>query len=394
MIRFLAIGTLAISILYCFVLNSDALSENITSSQEIQSASVDSTVIHVDGRHATTANNTFMDHLGYLWIWSMISVALIIAGLLMYFYIWRSNKDALSCFSFRDKVMCLVSHVPDDESPAWPHVFAGVMASFGFCVFVGVVLACWPTSSLHYDETGTFLAASGFVFAILISVISFWTLWQTRKIERLYGESIEGFKGLTQKIAEEIAKLNDDFRKHGQKASKHHRIFIVTTNPYFGILSFHGDKEEQDFKLNLLGASDYVKKTSAQKDGEKYVLEVICGDSNQIIKFNEHFYKEHEPGTDSAAEIKRSNDATEHFIKSIEDNTGAGSIIRTSVIPEVQFAIIGNVVYEFILLPPRKESPTGIMGARRIADRAICSRFVNQFKVLQQYCTALKSTGK
>jgi len=225
----------------------------------------------------------------------------------------------------------------------------------------------------RYDAHGTTLTAAGLIFGILIAVISFWTLWQTKRIEHLQGANIDGFRMLTVSITESIEKLTDNFEKHGKKASSHHRIFFLTTNPHFGGLSFPLTSEQEDFERAFLKAADFA---SADP---KFDVSVLCGSPTTIKTFNENWLTKN----GMQDRLEDTTAIVERFIRELNEHAKREVVIRKNDISDMQFAIVGNTVFEFILYIPEHGGPTGIAGARKIEDGLVCRRFSHHFKVLR-----------
>lgn len=318
--------------------------------------------------------------------WFFAGAISAIVSLIVYVLLYRCYKDSFLGMSLLDKLMYLVSHVPDDRSPAWPHITAGVLFCGGLCLMAGTAIACLPFVEKNLGQHGTALTAGSLVFGVLISMISFWTLWQTKRIEQLQGINITGFRNLVVVITREIERVNKDFLAHGCRASVNHRIFLATTNPCFGYLSFPHSKEERGF-ANAMGDAGKNVAASRGKGARTFQMKVLCGEESLVHSFNEAYFKNAEPGLTEEKRTEAVKDADEHtekFISGLDANAKEAVVKRQKNLPTVQFAVVGNVVLEFILLEPRSGASTGLAGARRIEDRLVCDRFCQQLELLER----------
>jgi hypothetical protein len=321
-------------------------------------------------------------------IWIIIGLIFFACGVYVYRKIAGENKDRLALLSRREKLAALFSYVPTDPSirpTPVKHIVAGVLAFIGLSLFVGGLLSHLVVHP-NYNEHSAALSLAGMIFALLLSGLSFWTLWQTKKIESLQGAHISGFKKLTSDLADAIKDVHDDFVRHGCSASSHHRVIFVTNNPYFGVLSFFNDPVEIKFREALTNVAHDVSRSMGST---KFTLMVLCGNEPTIEKFNKEFFENKSPQEnqqDREAEIRKANQSTEEFLSKLtgEAEGNATVVFRGADIPDIQFAIIGNTVFEFILLEPRPGSITGIAGARKIDDALVCNRFLEHFKIFKK----------
>lgn len=319
--------------------------------------------------------------------WQILSVLCLGVGALTYANLWNTNKERLKLLPPWEIIVALVSHVPSDangRASAKKHILAGVSVCMGVCLLVGVGISQLPFVTPHYDAHGTALTAAGLTFGILISVISFWTLWQTKKIESLQGAYTPGFKKLTLDLAVALTELHYDFLKHGSSASMGHRVIFITKNPYFGLLSFFNDDIERQFRTALCTAAEDVSRSQGTN---KFTLIVLCGNKQIIESFNKEFFEKRFPSLNQAdrdAKITHANEKTQELLTELNTKAGTQVVFQGVDIPDIQFAIIGHKVFEFILLEPRAGSTTGIAGARKIEDGLVCSRFLKQYELIKK----------
>ncbi len=320
-------------------------------------------------------------------IWLILGVLSFVVGAFTYVRLWSENKERLKLLPTPDIIVALVSHVPSDASvrpSPKRHIVAGVSICMGVCLLVGVGISQLPFVKPDYNAHGTALTAAGLTFGILISIISFWTLWQTKKIESLQGAYFPGFKKLTDDLTKELEKLNQDFVDHGCSASAGHRLIFITKNPYFGVLSFFNDPIEIRFRNALCAAAENV---SRSQGATKFCMVVLCGNVGTIEAFNREFFENKFPllnQTDRDAKITDANNKTEALLAELDAKARMQVVFRGANIPDLQFAIASHTVFEFILLEPRAGSITGIAGARKIEDGLVCSRFLKQYELIKK----------
>lgn len=320
------------------------------------------------------------------WLW--FGAGLVIVGGALYSCIFVRHRLAFRGLSRWNVLSNLVSQAPSDDARAYPHVLAGVLTCTGGCLLLGAWIGSMTFVRNNFSYHGTALTSSGLVFGVLISFISFWTLCQTKRIERLQGYEIEGFERLTELMAEQLDKINREFRDSHMEANRYHRFYLATTNPYFGVLSFPNSHATSDFRSAVLDAANNVELSGHRP----FELRLICGTNAAMEEMSRQFFNQSLAyrGKDAIQqECERANSATDKFLKDIE-NHAPGTIVRSNFIPEIQFAIIGNTVYEFILLEPRPGGGTSIAGARRIEDGVVSERFRRQFATFQ---TMLNGNG-
>ena len=306
-------------------------------------------------------------------------------SLVVYTSIYIYYRQSFFGMSVWDKLTYLISHVPDDRSAAWPHICAGVLFCAGVCLIGGTMIAGLPFVVKKFDQHATALTAGSLIFGVLISVISFWTLWQTKRIEQLQGANITGFKNLVAAITHEIERVNRDFLDHGNRASVGHRVLLATTNPYFGLLSFPDTIEERRFANAMCDAAKNVR--SSANGNRKFQMRILCANADHVHSFNDDFFKKAEPAQsedERKQATKTADERTEKFVSDLETYAADQVVKRQSAIPMLQFAVVGNVVFEFILLEPRTGASTGIAGARKIEDRLVCDRFCKHLDLLER----------
>src|SRR5205085_3425207 len=130
------------------------------------------------------------------------------------------------------------------------------------------------------------------------------------------------------------------------------RVYLVTNNPYFGVNSYPGKKVTLKYKNVFDELADRLTVLSRTRSNhptfQGFKFKVICADAENIAKFNAHYY------TAETQDAKLDADSsTEEFILHLSTAGGEGSFLRIPrAIADVQFAVIGDVVFEFILSAP------------------------------------------
>jgi hypothetical protein len=316
--------------------------------------------------------------------WIDLGLCLLLAALVTYIMIFLYHRESLRGMTIKTKIAYLISRVPDEDSSAWPHVLAGVLACLGFCLLIGSVVATMSFVSADFNRHSTALTAGSLVFAVLISAVSFWTLWQTKKIEQLQGSNIENFRELMEAMVRDMEAINTDFIANNSRAREHHRIYLVTTNPLFGKLSFPSARVTQQFEDAMRHNAAHAGRSGDNgRDNSGFSMEILCGNADAIRIFHRTFFRG--KGEELAAaddhQVVRACEETERVIRSLNEASGSVIVHRAARVPKTQFAIIGNIVYEFILDAPGFQSE--VHRARRIGDRVACERFLETFKLLR-----------
>ncbi len=308
--------------------------------------------------------------------WIILGILSLLGAVVLYVRMYRKARTSFMGLKMRVLLSDLISHVDNEDDTALPHIFAGVLGSLGVCLLTGAVIGSALNGAQELNTHSIALTSGGLMFAVLISGISFWTLYQTKRIEEIQGSVISSFRGLIEAMTDQLRRVNDDFRLNRFNAHEHHRVLIVTTNPCFGLLSFPDEKFTEDFADEMRHAASNVNR-GAEKDGEKYKMEILCGSPEIIMQFHRNFYK-----TPGDLRIEQKSQKTETFIKVLETEAGTNIVSRANEILNTQFAIIGNVVFEFVLETPGHE--TEIHQARRIREKVVCDRFRELFDLLKR----------
>jgi hypothetical protein len=315
----------------------------------------------------------------------LVGYGMVCGGLLIYLCLYFAHESSFIGLRSKDVLYNLVSHVSDDERSAGLHIISGVLFTCGIALVVGGAVITIPFVLSNATNVGVFLTASGLVFGVEISMLSFWTLWQTRRIEQNQGAEISSFHGLIQCISEEMDRLLDDLRARKFNSTPLHRIYILTTNPFFGHLSFPTEKYTIAFEDSLRTASKWVSECRrvGPGNGSEFDFQILCGDETALNEFHRVFFgTPDQPAAVGNAEVAQATKAVEDLLSELATKAGTSEIIhRIKRVPRIQFAVVGNTVFEFALENPGFQSE--IRAARRIREKVMCDRFVETFQVMK-----------
>jgi len=334
-----------------------------------------------------------------LWWWLGLGFFLLIVGI--YVYISRIvplKKKELSDKGFLRNLEYYIAYVPSDDSKAAHHIVAGVCTSIGFCIVLGICIAAVVIYRDHggIDFHHIIFESAGLVFAFLISGISFWTLWQTKKIEHLQGFNVTDLTSLLKLLNKEVNRIAADYdSKHHKKALDYHRFFLITANPFLGILSYPDDDDTNSFlgSLNRLKTIKVIEKSNQNTD--KFKFEIICANKENMKDFHLDFYSKREINQnkfetvenielpkETKEKIENANVITENLLEEFAYDSHS-IVTRVNSVPKFpQFAIIGNTVFEFTL---ETTSPfTEVTETHIVVDRKRADMYEETFKLLKK----------
>lgn len=325
---------------------------------------------------------TLLKHLpDNISFWFWIGLLLTIYSLLSYRKIWQTHKKDLHEKSFLKSLEYIISHIPSSESRPWKHVKAGMSFCIGICLLGGSTIGV-VFNNQNINVHALSITAAGLVFAVLISFISFWTLWQTKRIEHIQGYRITHFRSLITKLNEEMKYLVSDYAVANEKnAQDHHRFLFITTNPYLGYLSFPNEEPTEEFKNLFHSLVDHVRESlvSQASNHNQIRVEIVCGNLRALHKFHLDFYN---GKPDGVAKAKKATREIEARFKSINDMTQGKVLRRVRNIPRSpQFAIVGNTLFDFTL--DARAPYTEISETNIVADRKRCDIYTHTFNLLR-----------
>jgi hypothetical protein len=321
----------------------------------------------------------------YVMGWLLFGVFLLVFGLLLYSTIFWKAK---SIPYFRNlgsgaKMAAIISYIPEGTCRPWLHIAAGISSSIGLCILIGssVAFNLLPENDAS-NANATSIAA--FIFTIIISALSIWTLWQTRKIDHDKGYNVIGFLELIEYLNKELDVLRDDLSKNGGRGSAaHHRVYMVTTNPLFGQLSYPTLRATKDFADHLRNLAMDARDDEAHERHLRF--EILCGTREAIKSMHDTFYskKIEENPVEGQQLSSRKTAEAEAAIQDIAECGPYGSpvIYRLHRVPPTQFMIVGNKVFEFILEPTRLRSE--IHNTEVHEDSRTCDKYIKTFNIFK-----------
>jgi len=317
----------------------------------------------------------------YLAIYSF----LVTIGSIIYWVLFLRNQPVFTNQSWKKTLVDLISHLPDSTSGPGAHIFAGVFFASGVSGIISIIIADAISSpdQLH----GMIISTNSLLIAALFSSVTLWTLWQARRISYQSGYQIHDFHDLISHVNNDLEDLCDSISNvYNMKPQPFHRVYLVTKQPFLGMLTYPVSPETRKFKQHLITLSSYAANSIAAKEGGKainpLVFEIICGTENVISQFHKEYYQ---GGSKSKQEIKQLGEDVELEIRQMDEKLQAvgahGPFYRTVKVPKVQFMIIGNKLYEFTLHPGN--SVTEIFNTQVVTDSRYCNAYIETFSILR-----------
>lgn len=298
-----------------------------------------------------------------------------VCGFLLYLPIYGRLAEKRSIL--RD-IPRLIAHVPD--ASAGHHIAAGVLLFSGLSLLAGAGYSQLFCSKLDWNS---YLAtSSGLMLGFFTLILSFWTLWQTKRLERLQGERIDRFDSLIKIIGKEIEDMIARYLQGHDRSSDLFRVCIVTNNPYFGVITYPNGDVTIAFSATMNNLCKHIQnyrvkkaKKSRLATDKGFRLRIVCADSVNLSTFNKQYFD----AADGQAGLEEVNKQSESFLGEICSLLGAECVTRLPIVlPDVQFVIVGNVVYEFVLEAPEDQNQdrgTNICHTRRVEDQALADRY-------------------
>lgn len=318
---------------------------------------------------------------GAPWIAMCIGVLCIFIGTAGYNWLYVRARNDLEGFSFRETVSQLVSHLPDDGSAAWPHILSGVAFTVGVSLVGGFAIEGFVVQFDGRVPRGIGASLASVIFASEIGAISFWTLWQTKRIERGQGVMLHGFSALTTSMSREMKSLWEELERANWMPQAHHRFLLVTTNPWFGMLSHPYAASTQEFREGLERLAHAVKSCHDSNSPRPFIFGILMGDDTRLREFHSLYFSDL-PDDEKVAAVEEATDKLKGFVDILHSfGVDRARIQHKASVPAFQFAIIGSVVFEFIL--DTVGGATEVHRARIVRERLLCERFVQTYRVLE-----------
>ena len=319
---------------------------------------------------------------GAVWIAMWSGAFCILIGLVGYNWLYWQARADLSGLTFRETLGQLFSHLPDDSSAAWPHILSGVSLAVGVSLVGGFALEGFAAQFDSRVPTGIGATLAGSIFGAEIGAVAFWTLWQTKRIERGQGVMVLGFSALITAMSREMNSLWNEIEQSQWIPQSHHRFLLVTTNPWFGMLSHPSATATIEFKEKLARLALATQNCRAT-NGPPFRFGILMGNPERVRAFHENYFTHL---TDEAARSDAVDTADKKLDGFVRELVQAGAydsdIMRKASVPAFQFAVIGGVVFEFIL--DTVDGATEVRRARILRERLLCERFVQTYGVLRE----------
>ncbi|MGE5340684.1 MAG: class I SAM-dependent methyltransferase [Candidatus Omnitrophota bacterium] len=327
-------------------------------------------------------------------IWMIIGIFFLSIGLGRYRKIWKTHESLGSFLYLKPglnwkKFEATISVLPDEnKDKPWSQIVSGMITSFAICMIIGSFMALLFSKNLNTNIHSFALTTASLFFGVLISFISFWTLWQTKRIEKQTGDIIHGFKELVEALSHELRELVKDFYDNQGIAKKYHRVYFITTNPFFGMLSERLKKNvELEFKQALEAVADCV---SLSRDSEnQFVFKIICGDDTALKNFHNDFYSFIADRERKKNVVEKISSKVSDGLLSLENRAGQQIFTRLREVPPTQFMIIGNIIYEWIIEADGKEEYSEVFDTSKKDDTRTCQKYIKTFEALQRLSSKL-----
>jgi len=304
-----------------------------------------------------------------------VCTAMLAAGLAAYWALLFRYKTAFEYLPFNTAIFDLISHLPDAKSGPSLHVMGTVLFVSGACIFLALISSDFLTSGPQL--LSTVFAVGSILLSIAFSVISMGTLWQTRRIDFQAGYKIADFHDLIAAANKEIEKVLASYRSYDFTAQPFHCFYLVTTQPFFGMVSYPASEETANFKTHLQLLAEYTKKPSP------FSTNMICGDESAIKKLHQDMINRLrlQDGV-KRAKIEEYDREAEDGIQKLEAAAAKGVVTRQAEVPPVQFMIIGSRLFEFTLESSGPQSE--IFNTQVITDTRYSTAYMKMFDILKR----------
>lgn len=314
-----------------------------------------------------------------------ISVLFLLAATAVYLHLALKYRFILEHQPTGKSLIDIFSHLPDPSTGPAVHVLGGACAVTGTSLLAATMVADILTPPDQF--VANLVSVTGLFIGIAFSLITLWTLWQTRRIDYQAGYRIHDFYDLIHQLNLEVARLIESFNEvYGGRAQPFHRVYLVTTQPFLGSLSYPNKKATLRFRQNLRTLVDIrYESLRSKREGKNpgaFEFHVLCGDRQAIREFHKEFCK-HDPAAlrkaqESADEVNNDLCALDARFGTIDD---PGPFYRVRRVPPVQFMIVGNKLFEFTL--EAQKSRSEIFNTQVVHDTRFCKNYIETFDVLR-----------
>jgi hypothetical protein len=283
-------------------------------------------------------------------------------------------------------IVDLISHVPSPNSGPGFHVLAGTSLVGGLSIGLATVLS--DIAVPFSDFTPAVVSTASLLIGLTFSSVSLWTLWQARRLDFQAGYKIHDFHDLIARINRDLTALFESLQGVYQlRAQPYHRVYLVTTQPFLGMLSYPNSTETREFQEHFRTlarlTADTIRLHKRGDSSHDLDFQVICGDPLAIKEFHRSFYHQ---SARTPEELAALDDSVEREIQQMSDVImaagGTGPFLRTRDVPRVQFMIIGNKLYEFTLDPGN--SVTEIFNTQVLHDSRYCEAYIQNFSIMKK----------
>gem|GEM_PF-3858085 len=317
----------------------------------------------------------------FFWIGVLATLFGVIVWIVICAKVWRREK-------FWKLLPSIIAHVHHRNIRTAHHIIAVLFAFSGASLIAGFVWA--KLFNADPNAAGYMMTNAGMALGVLTLVLTIWTLNQTMKLERLHGEGIDRFDELIKDITEQITDLVKRYDENRDKSSGLYRVILVTNNPYFGVISYKGRPVTRNFETAFHSLAASVEAEREANDGSAHSgfrVKVICADKQQLKEFIASYFA----GDSDKARIEEATEKSEEFIEHLIKKAGMESVVRMPIrVSEAQFAVVGDVVFEFFLDPPDaknalwKTRGSNIRATNKIHDRGAADRFERFSQFLEE----------
>ena len=310
-----------------------------------------------------------------------VGAVLLGLGLAGYYTLYSRHRDILRLRRNASWLFDLISHIPDKSSGPGVHVLSTVLAIVGTAVFLTTLGL--DAFSERYSVV-EIVAIAGFFVTCAFSTIAVWTLWQTRRLAFESGYQISDFHDLVTVIGTELYRLDESFsKKKDGKAHDVHRVYLVSTQPFLGQLSFPKDEAAKNFREALTRCIRCASDCATNSEQDQFRFHLICGSQTRIHKFHENYF-----GKAEVDLVEKANKECEDSISAFEDIISScteknASITRVDNVPNIQFMVVGNKLFEFTL--DSGNSLTEIFNTQVITDNRYCLRYIEYYDFMKSH---------
>jgi hypothetical protein len=307
---------------------------------------------------------------------------LVLIASLSYWKLWRQYAVVFEYQPPGRTLVDLFSHVPEVSAGPLCHVVAGVSLVTGLAALVAAIaLDAFGDQRVYLEDLISF---TGLMLAISFSSVTLWTLWQTRRIDYQAGYKIFDFRHLIEQLNREIDDLLRSFHEtYSGRAQPFHRVYLVTTEPFLGRLSYPHHSCSETFLANLRKLAD-ASALSLEAHGATDALrfEVLCGDTVTIRNFYNNFYRQsHLPQEKIENRVQDTEADIANMNARLAKVGSSGPFYRVSRLPPLQFMVVGNKLFEFTL--ESQKSMSEIFNTQVVHDTRFCTKYIQTFEIMK-----------